>query len=121
MVRAERVLVPLVHAGCLPRPTDVRGAANRPGRQLRAAPPRPAGGIETVLRVLRVLEHAMTWGNSQNLEGHPDGWPVLGVPPLSNSLSTCTEGGDRAATLAWGRASELVLQRFSLGHRSVFL
>jgi hypothetical protein len=50
-----------------------------------------AGGVAerslAVLHVLRVPERCPTWGNRESLEGLPDGWPVLRVLILSNSLS----------------------------------
>lgn len=76
---------------------------------------------QAILTVLRVLEHALNWGNSQNLEGHPNGWPVLGVLPLSNSLSTRTPRRGSDCNTSGGRVSELVLQRLSLGHGPAFL
>jgi hypothetical protein len=52
--------------------------------------------LETVLPVLPVSQPGLTWEDSPNLEGHPNGWPVLPVLLLSNSLSTCIRAGGKA-------------------------
>jgi hypothetical protein len=50
----------------------------------------------SVLPVLPVHEPPLSWENDPGLDGHPDGWAVLRVLPLSNSLSKCRLGGGRS-------------------------
>jgi hypothetical protein len=78
----------------------------------RVGPPRPAG-YKTVLRVLHVLEHGLTQGNSQDQEGHPDGWPVPGVLPSLTPCPRVPGQGESGCNTSGAALPELVLQRFS--------
>ena len=64
--------------------------ADAAGRYRPAGTPGAVGGTESVPAVLPVPQPGLTWGNESDLEGHPDGWSIPGVP--ESEPATYTDG-----------------------------